>query len=136
MNNDVDMWIPYIIKDSKTKCVLINPDRFVKEYYWSGADIGDLTDALDSSYTKVSNLRQRRVLNFTVLYDKNEQVAEDFASIFVNDEPIIYGPCIIFRENMTSLTDKEASELCIARCLCTYNGSTTICVKLEKDRPI
>jgi hypothetical protein len=130
MSGEIDFWIPYVLEDSNTRCVLINPDRFVKEYYWTGASIDDLLDALDAGYTKTSNLREMSVKNYTVLYDKNEQTAEDFISIFCDGKPVCYGPCIVFGKDMTPLDTDGVSELCNARCLRTHNGSTCICVKL------
>lgn len=132
MEGDIDVWMPLVVCGAGIRCVLINPDSFVKEYIWSGEDVEELTDALQTScYMRTPNLRQKTVKGFTVLYDRTEYNAEESASIFIDDNPVCYGPCIIFGKDITPLTEDNVLEFCMARYLYTYDGSTSVCVKLK-----
>lgn len=132
MSNDINIHLPMITNNIGIKCILVNPDKFVKEYTWIGGDIWDLIISIEwGSIVDLHDLRKKDILDYSILYYDDDYFLEESPSIFLNETPVCYGPCMIFNKGLESLDDDDIKHICDKKYLYTYDGKTGLCIKLE-----
>lgn len=132
MSNDLNVHISHIVNQLGIRCILINPDRFIRDYSWVGSDLGDLLSELEwAGLLDIHDIRKKDIRDYSVLYYSDSYLESGPPSIYVRGDPICYGPCIMFNKGIESLSEEDVNYLCNRKYLYTYDGKTGLCIRLE-----